>query len=45
MYSYSAIRGGDESNKSEIIKIGPAVLELGINDGTNPTCFIYIKNF
>ena len=26
--SYSAIRGGDKSNKSKIIKIGPAVLEL-----------------
>ena len=26
--SYSAIRGGNESKKSEIIKIGPAVLKL-----------------
>ena len=26
--SYSDIRGGDKSNKSKIIKIGPAVLQL-----------------
>lgn len=37
--SYSVIRGSGKSNKSKVIKIGPAVLECG---GTTYTLFYII---